>query len=109
MAQELTNLPRFTAYAKIIEEKDGEQKVKTAKIQTYPLPEILERAERDLTMVIGNGYARSKKRSEIEVEIRERQGSGGLIRPQTTNGHRKNHYPRSHRQRVTNLLQPAIH
>jgi hypothetical protein len=29
MAQELTNLPRFTAYAKIIEEKDGEQKVKT--------------------------------------------------------------------------------
>ena len=83
MAQELTNLPRFTAYAKIIEEKDGEQKVKTGKIQTYPLPKTLETAEKDLAMTIENGYVRSKKRSEIEVEIRERQEKWRVVVPQT--------------------------
>ena len=102
----LTNLPRFTAYAKIIEEKDGEQKVKTAKIQTYPLPKILETAEEDLAMAIENGYVRSKKRSEIEVEIRERQEKWRVVAAQTA---KRNHrQPHSHRRRVTSLLQVAI-
>jgi hypothetical protein len=38
MAQELANLPRFTAFAKVIEEKNGYQSVLKRRITTFPLP-----------------------------------------------------------------------
>lgn len=75
MAQELTNLPRFTACAKISQVEKGKQTVATQKIQTPPLVEPLEKekAERDRALAIQNGHIWSKKRDEIEAEIRERQ------------------------------------
>jgi hypothetical protein len=43
MGQELANLPRFKAYAKAIQEFQGEQIVIKQKIQTYPLSSLSER------------------------------------------------------------------
>jgi hypothetical protein len=46
MAQELTNLPRFIAYAKVIEEKEGKQNVFKGKMQTLkPVPVTEEKIE----------------------------------------------------------------
>jgi hypothetical protein len=73
MAQELTNLPRFTAYAKIIEERDGKQSVWKDKIQTYNLPVESPTAKEDAVTVIENGHSWSTKRSDVEKEIRGRQ------------------------------------
>src|SRR5215216_3237446 len=42
MAQELTNLPRYCAYVKVLEEKDGRQNVYKGKIQTYPIDYAIE-------------------------------------------------------------------
>ena len=73
MAQELVNVPRFTAYAKVIEEKDGKQSVWKGKITTLPLPDQLSSAEEDAALVLDFGHQASKKREEIEAEIRQRQ------------------------------------
>jgi hypothetical protein len=48
MAQELANLPRFTAYAKVIQEQGGRQAVIKHKMQTLKLPKS-ELDEEDLT------------------------------------------------------------
>lgn len=73
MAQELANLPRFTAYAKVIAEKEGEQTVWRGKIKTSPvflLPHIELSGK-----YIGHGTFLSsclKSRRLIEEEIRQR-------------------------------------
>src|SRR5215813_2114634 len=72
-AQELINLPRFSAYAKIIEEKTGKQNVWSGKIETYGLPNDLPTAEENIACAIESGHTVSKKRGEIEEEIRQRQ------------------------------------
>jgi hypothetical protein len=76
MAQELSQLPRFTAYAKIIDDKT----VSTHKMQTLPLPNV---NQEPVAQAITNGHNASKDREAIEAEIKERQdrwrpGSGGF-------------------------------
>jgi hypothetical protein len=71
MVVELTRLPRFTAYAKIMQEENDEQTVKTQKIQTHPLPAI-QNPNGEL-QAIANAHTLCKGRDDIEVEIRGRQ------------------------------------
>ena len=81
MAQTLADLPRFTAYAKIIDEKAGKQVVVKRKIATYPMGSLSEREyaeefpESVRTFIeqntIRSGYAIA--RDEIAEEIRKRQ------------------------------------
>ena len=78
MAQELTNLPKFTAYAKVIQEQGGRQAVIKHKMQTLELPEsYLEEAEDikylpDL-ITLHIGFSKYyKERTQIEEEIRQR-------------------------------------
>src|SRR5262245_8058556 len=81
MAQELANLPRFRAYAKVIDEKNNEQVVLNRKFETYPLSSLSERRYADKYPesvrafiehnTIRSGYC--KARLLIEKEIRERQ------------------------------------
>lgn len=81
--QELTNLPRFTAYAKVFQEQDGKQTVLRRKIQTRPLPLSIQPAEgmADLARrkAIQRGFCRERR--HIADEIRTRQehwrGAGG--------------------------------
>jgi hypothetical protein len=82
MAQELTNLPQFTAYAKVINEQDGRQSVYKGKIQTYPIEYAIEdmsRKGKRVEEIKSYGFITSamngltKKRDDIEAEIRERQ------------------------------------
>jgi len=82
MAQELSNLPRFTAYAKLLQVTENvrtfrertrvftEQIVWKGKIQTLPLPPLTIESEKYATLL---GQNLSKKRTEVEAEIRERQ------------------------------------
>ena len=72
MAQELANLPRFTAYAKVIQENKGEQTVWKGKIKTLPLPPWQESPEIE-SHVIESGHNFCKERTQIEEEIRQRQ------------------------------------
>jgi hypothetical protein len=85
MAQELANLPRYTAYAKVLQEKNGVQSVVKEKVQTLrfdvPKPEPKAKAqlcELFLDLAAKNsleaGYYKS--RNDIEKEIRQRQQSG---------------------------------
>jgi len=39
-AHDLANLPRYTAYARVIKEKDGQQTVERKKIKTLPMPDV---------------------------------------------------------------------
>jgi hypothetical protein len=82
MAQELTNLPQYTAYAKVIDEEDNRQSVYKEKIKTYPIDyaieDMSEKGERiesiKYMMNFRTGLAGlTKKRDDIEAEIRERQ------------------------------------
>jgi hypothetical protein len=73
MAQELASLPQFTAYAKVIAEKEGEQTVWKGKIKTLPLPSwgelkfyIDPPAREDI-------HKFCKRRDLIEEEIHQRQ------------------------------------
>jgi hypothetical protein len=75
MAQELVNLPRFQAYAKLIDERQGRQIVRTHQMQTLPLP-AMKSPEME-AQAIANGYTLCKKRDDIEAEIRERQSRWG--------------------------------
>jgi hypothetical protein len=86
MAQELPVLPRFTAYARLIEEKDGQQRVLKEKIKTIALPKITEGAREEAgkrrKVIEENSGRYLKKREVIEEEIRMRQerwtGGGSL-------------------------------
>jgi hypothetical protein len=79
MAQELANLPRFTAYVKAIEEDRGKQTVTKHKMQTLELTKsYLEKAEDieslpdliALHIIFSEYYY--KKRTQIEEEIKQR-------------------------------------
>jgi hypothetical protein len=72
MAMELSSLPRFQAYAKIIDEQDGVQRVLKHKIQTLPLPSALRGAEIEACL-IEKSHGLCKERELIEAEIWERQ------------------------------------
>ena len=70
-ALELGNLPRYAAYAKVIDESRGEQVVLKQKIKTLPLPPLhLSDIE---SRAIENGHSLCKERVHIEEEIRQRQ------------------------------------
>jgi hypothetical protein len=72
MAIELGRLPRFNAYYKIIEEREGRQRVLSGEMQTLPLPK--ETFTGDLIgYTKDNGYNFCKERDAIEAEIYERQ------------------------------------
>jgi len=71
MAQELSNLPRFHAYTKIIKEEGGRQTVWKGLIETNPLfplnPNNQEKEIADISSEL------CTKREEIEQQIRGRQ------------------------------------
>jgi hypothetical protein len=84
MAQELANLPRFTAYAKVIAENEGKQTVWKSKIKTVPMPSWWEPptmyrlpSGEEIpgieSQAIERGHKFCKTRTQIEEEIRERQ------------------------------------
>ena len=77
MSQELSNLPRFVAYAKYIEEKDGEQGVQKRKIRTPPPPDAASEMEynRRRELAIENAQAAGKPREAIERELQDRRES----------------------------------
>jgi hypothetical protein len=78
-AIELSNLPRFSAYAKVLFEKENRQTVWTGKIHTNPLPAEKNNLEDE---AIRNGYSISRKRSEIEEQIRQRQDKWRIVTSQ---------------------------
>jgi hypothetical protein len=82
MAQELMNLPRFTAYAKIIQERLIKQGVFIHKLNTSS-PMKVDR--HDLSIATNNGHKMSEKRTDIEAEIRERQKKWRGVTPQVPN------------------------
>ena len=78
MAWELMKLPRFTAYAKVIQEQQGEQVIRIRKIKTLKLeePRLQGRELEEMKKQINEntkilGYI--KPRVQIEDEIRQRQ------------------------------------
>jgi hypothetical protein len=80
-AQELANLPRFTAYAKIIKEDNGRQTVIKRKIETRPLPILPEKPLTDDKLntpsaIIELNTIRAglyRPRDQIEKDIRNRR------------------------------------
>jgi len=84
MVLELSRLPRYTAYAKFVEETNNIQFTRTHKIHTLPLPPVKNpNAE---AQAVANGHTLCLERDHIEAEIRERQnrwGRGGSPPPQT--------------------------
>jgi hypothetical protein len=71
MAQELSNLPRFNAYAKIIKEEGGQQTVWKGRIQTLPL--IPQYPNNNTGVIFDFSSDLCTNREEIEQQIRERQ------------------------------------
>jgi hypothetical protein len=99
MARELAHLPRFTAYAKIIDEREGKQVVVKQKIETYPLGSLSHRAYADEfpesvrsfieQNTIRVGYAIARDAIEEEIQKRQekwRRGYGKLPPPSTHTG-----------------------
>ena len=91
-AHELSRLPKYTAFAKIIEEGEGRQEVSIRRMQTVPQPALGSDMTATLKMGIARTYSACKarelgicrKRSEIEEEIlqrRDRWRGGGATRP----------------------------
>jgi hypothetical protein len=73
MGQELANLPRFTAYAKVIEERNGIQSVLKRKINTSLTPSFQGYPRYIKDKVIESGHQLCKERSQIEEDLRQRQ------------------------------------
>jgi hypothetical protein len=71
MTQELTKLPRFQAYTKLIDESQKKQVVRTHRIETHPLPKITNTNME--AQAITNGHTLGKERDAIDEEIRTRQ------------------------------------
>jgi hypothetical protein len=72
MAMELASLPQYTAYAKLIAEQNGVQRVLKHKIQTLPLPPAVRGAEIEASL-IEKSHVLCKERELIEAEIQARQ------------------------------------
>jgi hypothetical protein len=91
MAQELANLPRFTAFAKVIEERNGVQTVRKCKIATRPLPLLPERLLTDAAAhppasvierwTIAAGLSVPRRRIEQELQARQDQWQRRAGRP----------------------------
>jgi hypothetical protein len=83
MELELSRLPRYQAYAKIIQEENDRQTVKTHRIETHPLPPIINFVGEDQAII--NAQSLCKTRDDINVEIRVRQSGWlrGTTPPQT--------------------------
>ena len=81
--QELTQLPRYQAYAKIIDDIQDRQIVRTHRIETLPLP--AKQSMETEVHAIANGHTLCKDRNAIEKEIRARQSRwrGGHGSPRT--------------------------
>jgi hypothetical protein len=74
MARELANLPRFTAFAKVIEEQDGVQTVRKCKIVTQPLPRVPARPLTSAMVerwTIAAGLCVPRRRIEQELQARQ--------------------------------------
>src|SRR4051812_5398313 len=80
MAQELSNLPRFNSYAKIIKEEDGRQSVWKGRAQTLPLFALNPNNQEDIIIDVSSELC--TKREEIEAEIRARQEKWRRVSPQ---------------------------
>jgi hypothetical protein len=74
MAQELVDLPRFIAYAKVVQEMNGTQIVRKAKIQTARLEKPQGLIDVG-TVATDNAIAVGilQKRNDVDKEIAERQ------------------------------------
>ena len=78
MTQELINLPRFTAYAKVIEEKGGGQAITKSKIKTLSLSRLREEWDKFIEFrkqrieAYTNDSGCVRRRDEIEEEIKQR-------------------------------------
>jgi hypothetical protein len=75
MSRELSNLPRYEAYAKLIDEVQNKQIVRTHSLQTHPLPEITK--TETYQRAIANGHTLCHTRQAIDNEIRTRQSRWG--------------------------------
>jgi hypothetical protein len=71
MAQELMNLPRFTAYAKMLKENNTTQTVEKHKLTTVPMPD--EKGNDALVAARWRGRSYGQTREDIEQEIQKRQ------------------------------------
>ena len=77
----LANIPRFSAYAKVIQEKERVQEVLKRKIETFPLAEIPQRYLSDptyqtLRASIEHNMIRARNchaRADIEEDLRRRR------------------------------------
>ena len=69
MVNELTNLPRFQAYAKVSQE--GNNQAAINKMDTYALPDEISPDREE--QAIKNAHNLCKTREDIDAEIRERQ------------------------------------
>jgi hypothetical protein len=75
MAQELMKLPRYTAYAKIIQEKGGDQIVIARKFQAQKPPSVPHDRNQDIrdrALELTHSFY-CKERTQIEEELRHRQ------------------------------------
>jgi hypothetical protein len=81
MAMELASLPQYTAYAKLIAEQNGMQRVLKHKIQTLPLPPAVRGAEIEVSLM-EKSHVLCQERELIEWEIRERQDRWRLRSPE---------------------------
>ena len=83
MSRELSNLPRYQAYVKLIDEVQNKQIVRIHSLQTHPLP---AKTNTDMeAQAIANGHTLCQTREAIDNEIRTRQrrwGHGGNNPPQ---------------------------
>jgi hypothetical protein len=86
MAQELTNLPRYTAYAKVIQEKKEQQEVIKRKIKTKKSPEprvqlgdlfqFISQVEQN---TVNFGYVKPRRQIEDEIRRRQEEWSGTAV------------------------------
>jgi hypothetical protein len=75
MAHELIKLPRYTAYAKIIEERGGDQTVIAPKFRAQKPPSVPHGRNRDIrdrALELTHSFY-CKERTQIEEELRHRQ------------------------------------
>jgi DNA-binding protein H-NS len=84
MALKLSRLPRFTAYAKVIEERNGEQLVHTQEIQTLKPPPVQQSIATIEPRLLAASHKLCKERDAIEDEIRQRQDRWRNRRPPPT-------------------------
>jgi hypothetical protein len=75
MAQELSNLPRFTGYAKALQEENGMQRVLKRKITTIPYTGSQILYEIPKNKVTENAYKYGLPRTQIEEALKNRRES----------------------------------